>query len=133
MELKWILNLTHWSRDEENWAFVLEFEDNNSQKVISIEISRAEMAEIFFSNVSRYKTNCKITIPDNVGKQKITETHWVKMKWYRLEEDEVKKYFEEKWMNYDEWKRYEQMYQRSIRYWKGWEPNEREIVIIKYV
>lgn len=133
MELKWTLNLLHWSMDEKNGIFALEFEDSKSQKTISIKISREEMAEIFFGWVHRWKENCKISIPENIGKQIVKETHRVKMEWYRLEEDEVKKYFEEKWMNYDEWERYEQRAQSSMRYWKDWEPNEREIMIVKYV
>lgn len=133
MELKWTLNLTNWSRDKENWVFVLEFEDSLSREVIAIEISREEMAEIFFSNLHKCEQNCKIKIPENVGKQRITEKHWVKMKWYSLKEDDVKKYFEENWMNYNEWKRYEQRYQWGTRYWKHWEPNEQEIMLIKYV
>lgn len=133
MELKWTLNLTNWSRDKERWVFVLEFEDSNSSEVITIEISREEMAEIFFSNAYKCEQNCKIKIPENVGKQRITEKHWVKIKWYSLEEEDVKKYFEEKWMNYDEWERYEQRTQSGIRYWKDWEPNEIEIMIVKYV
>lgn len=133
MELKWTLNLTNWSRDKERWVFVLEFEDSLSSEVITIEISREEMAEIFFSNVYKCEQNCKIKIPENVGKQRITEKHWVKIKWYSLEEEDVKKYFEEKWMNYDEWERYEQRTQSGIRYWKDWEPNEIEIMIVKYV
>ena len=133
MELKWTLNLTNWSRDKERWVFALEFEDSLSSEVITIEISREEMAEIFFSNVYKCEQNCKIKIPENEGKQRITEKHWVKIKWYSLEEEDVKKYFEEKWMNYDEWERYEQRTQSGIRYWKDWEPNEIEIMIVKYV
>lgn len=133
MELKWTLNLLNWSRDKERWVFLLEFQDSLSKKVITIEISREEMAEIFFDNLYKSESNCKIIIPENVGKQRIRENHWVKVKWYGLKEDDVKKYFEENWMNYDEWERYEAGTQSSTRYWKDWEPNEEQIIIIKYV
>lgn len=133
MELKWTLNLTNGSRDKEKWVFVLEFKDSLSREVITIEISREEMAEIFFSNYYKCEQNCKITIPENIGKQRIIENHWVKMKWYSLTEDDVKKYFEENWMNYEERERYEQRYQWCTRYWKNWESKEQEIMIIKYV
>lgn len=133
MELKWTLNLTNWNRDKENWVFVLEFEDSLSREVITIEIWREEMAEIFFSNYYKCEQSCKITIPENIGKQRITEKHLVKMEWYSLKEEYVKRYFEENWMNYDELERYEQRTQSGTRYWKPWEPNEQEIMIIKYV
>lgn len=133
MELKWTLNLIHWSRDKERWVFILEFEDSLSQEVISIEISRKEMAEIFFDNLYKKDPNCKIIIPENVGKQRIRETHRVKMEWYSLEEEDVKKYFAEKWMNYDEWKWFKERSKWSIVFWRDWEPNEQEITIIKYV
>ncbi len=133
MELKWTLNLTNWSRDKENWIFVLEFKDSLSDEIINIEIPREEMAEIFFCNLHKYEPNCTIKIPENVGKQRIRELHRVKTEWYSLSESDVKTYFEEKWMNYDERERYEQRTQWSIMYWKNWEPNEIEIMIVKYV
>lgn len=134
MELKWTINLTHWSRDEKDGIFELEFEDSNSHKVISIKISRQEMAEIFFSWVHRRKENCTISIPENIGKKRVEETHRVKTAQYtRLQESDVRRYFDENWMNYDERERYEQRTKTSIRYWKNWEPNETEILLIKYV
>lgn len=134
MELKWVLNLVRGSRDEKDWIFELEFEDTNSRKEISIKITRDEMAEIFFGWVHRRKENCTIIIPENIWKKRVEEKHRVKTQKYAwLKESDVRKYFEEKWMNYDERERYEQNTQTSVRYWKDWEPDEAEIMIIKYV